>query len=207
MLTCRLFFSNFLIACVVGPGESINTSEADERNDLELSHRSKSMPLVLAYDTASLRTRNDDDEFNGNGVNENNENGLNLDSSINHEPTNLKQLSMDQLFWLRLMKNQLDSPVVRPSEPVLGVRSKMIKQYVDEPNDSRSFDIASAIQTEKRLANLRSIRAGSRCLKRGFQCEPSATGSRACCPNSTCRCNLWGDQCRCQRMGLLQRWG
>jgi len=29
----------------------------------------------------------------------------------------------------------------------------------------------------------------------------------SCCPNTTCRCNLWGQNCRCLRMGLFQRWG
>jgi len=28
-----------------------------------------------------------------------------------------------------------------------------------------------------------------------------------CCPNTTCRCNLWGQNCRCLRMGFFQRWG
>ncbi|XP_059079818.1 uncharacterized protein LOC131877971 isoform X6 [Tigriopus californicus] len=29
----------------------------------------------------------------------------------------------------------------------------------------------------------------------------------SCCPSTTCRCNLWGQNCRCLRMGLFQRWG
>jgi len=28
-----------------------------------------------------------------------------------------------------------------------------------------------------------------------------------CCENTTCRCNLWGQNCRCLRMGFFQRWG
>jgi len=29
----------------------------------------------------------------------------------------------------------------------------------------------------------------------------------SCCAETTCRCNLWGQNCRCLRMGLFQRWG
>jgi len=29
----------------------------------------------------------------------------------------------------------------------------------------------------------------------------------SCCAQTTCRCNLWGQNCRCLRMGLFQRWG
>merc|ERR1711874_76367 len=30
---------------------------------------------------------------------------------------------------------------------------------------------------------------------------------KLCCGETTCRCNLWGQNCRCLRMGLFQRWG
>ncbi|RWS22962.1 uncharacterized protein B4U80_07029 [Leptotrombidium deliense] len=42
------------------------------------------------------------------------------------------------------------------------------------------------------------------CLRRGAICDHRPYD---CCPNSVCRCNLWGTECKCKRKGLLQRWG
>merc|ERR1719391_1179646 len=28
----------------------------------------------------------------------------------------------------------------------------------------------------------------------------------SCCPGTACRCNIWGQNCRCQRAGLLAQW-
>jgi len=42
------------------------------------------------------------------------------------------------------------------------------------------------------------------CIKRGAICDMRPHN---CCNNSLCKCNLWGTNCRCQRMGLFQRWG
>ncbi|XP_055642255.1 U8-agatoxin-Ao1a-like [Toxorhynchites rutilus septentrionalis] len=42
------------------------------------------------------------------------------------------------------------------------------------------------------------------CIKRGGNCDHRPND---CCYNSSCRCNLWGSNCRCQRMGLFQKWG
>uniref|UniRef100_A0A182JXH2 Uncharacterized protein n=1 Tax=Anopheles christyi TaxID=43041 RepID=A0A182JXH2_9DIPT len=42
------------------------------------------------------------------------------------------------------------------------------------------------------------------CIPRGGNCDHR---SNDCCHNSSCRCNLWGSNCRCQRMGLFQKWG
>lgn len=42
------------------------------------------------------------------------------------------------------------------------------------------------------------------CIRRGGNCDHR---SNDCCYNSSCRCNLWGSNCRCQRMGLFQKWG
>ncbi|XP_022664091.1 uncharacterized protein LOC111272178 [Varroa jacobsoni] len=41
------------------------------------------------------------------------------------------------------------------------------------------------------------------CIRRGGSCD-ARPGD--CCYHSSCRCNLWGTNCRCMRMGLLQRW-
>lgn len=42
------------------------------------------------------------------------------------------------------------------------------------------------------------------CIRRGGSCDHRPND---CCYNSSCRCNLWGTNCRCQRMGLFQKWG
>ncbi|XP_014205801.1 uncharacterized protein LOC106637507 isoform X2 [Copidosoma floridanum] len=42
------------------------------------------------------------------------------------------------------------------------------------------------------------------CVRRGGICDHRP---HDCCFNSSCRCNLWGSNCRCQRVGLFQKWG
>ncbi|XP_032598007.2 uncharacterized protein LOC116806085 [Drosophila grimshawi] len=42
------------------------------------------------------------------------------------------------------------------------------------------------------------------CIRRNGACD-NRPGD--CCFSSSCRCNLWGSNCRCQRMGLFQKWG
>ncbi|XP_023230485.1 U8-agatoxin-Ao1a-like [Centruroides vittatus] len=42
------------------------------------------------------------------------------------------------------------------------------------------------------------------CIRRGGFCDNRPND---CCFNSSCRCNLWGTNCRCQRPGLFQKWG
>nr|WRF90962.1 spider venom peptide 1 [Neoseiulus barkeri] len=42
------------------------------------------------------------------------------------------------------------------------------------------------------------------CLRRGQSCDARP---HDCCEYSSCRCNFWGTNCRCQRAGLLQRLG
>ncbi|XP_035210240.1 U8-agatoxin-Ao1a-like [Stegodyphus dumicola] len=42
------------------------------------------------------------------------------------------------------------------------------------------------------------------CIRRGGGCDGKPND---CCANSTCRCNLWGTNCRCERAGLFQQWG
>lgn len=42
------------------------------------------------------------------------------------------------------------------------------------------------------------------CLRRGDRCDHRPND---CCNNSVCRCNLWGTNCFCERMGLFQQWG
>ncbi|XP_011313236.1 uncharacterized protein [Fopius arisanus] len=42
------------------------------------------------------------------------------------------------------------------------------------------------------------------CIRRDGNCDHRPND---CCYSSSCRCNLWGSNCRCQRMGLFQKWG
>ncbi|XP_022246700.1 uncharacterized protein LOC111086773 [Limulus polyphemus] len=42
------------------------------------------------------------------------------------------------------------------------------------------------------------------CIARGRSCD---VRPNSCCGSSSCRCNLWGTNCRCQRQGLFQSWG
>merc|ERR1712029_692102 len=42
------------------------------------------------------------------------------------------------------------------------------------------------------------------CIPPQMSCN---TLPNSCCGDTTCRCNLWGQNCRCLRMGLFQRWG
>ncbi|XP_023230486.1 U8-agatoxin-Ao1a-like [Centruroides vittatus] len=42
------------------------------------------------------------------------------------------------------------------------------------------------------------------CIRRGGSCDHRP---HDCCFSSSCRCNLWGTNCRCQRPGLFQKLG
>jgi len=42
------------------------------------------------------------------------------------------------------------------------------------------------------------------CIRRGGRCDHRPDD---CCSGGACRCNLWGTNCQCQRMGIFQKWG
>ncbi|CAG7815214.1 unnamed protein product [Allacma fusca] len=42
------------------------------------------------------------------------------------------------------------------------------------------------------------------CIRRGARCDHRPDD---CCSGGACRCNLWGTNCQCQRMGIFQKWG
>jgi len=59
-------------------------------------------------------------------------------------------------------------------------------------NDYYSQALASLLkQGEKRS-----------CIRRGGSCDNRPND---CCYQSSCKCHLWGSNCRCQRMGLFQK--
>nr|QIS92943.1 prepro-agatoxin-like peptide isoform 2 [Homarus americanus] len=57
-------------------------------------------------------------------------------------------------------------------------------------------------RTQKRSSYIYLFRRS--CIRRGGMCDHRPND---CCYNSSCRCNLWGTNCRCQRMGIFQQWG
>ncbi|KAK7868857.1 hypothetical protein R5R35_014184 [Gryllus longicercus] len=73
------------------------------------------------------------------------------------------------------------------------------------PNEEADVDAEAALQdyTDALERLLRPPHKRS-CIRRGGNCDHRA---KDCCYNSACRCNLWGANCRCQRMGLFQKWG
>ncbi|XP_054269320.1 toxin Tbo-IT2-like isoform X2 [Macrosteles quadrilineatus] len=58
--------------------------------------------------------------------------------------------------------------------------------------------------TDNELDRLLQTAQKRACVRRGGNCDHRP---KDCCVNSTCRCNLWGANCRCQRKGLFQKWG
>lgn len=57
---------------------------------------------------------------------------------------------------------------------------------------------------EAGLEALVNQKRGGYCVRRGGNCD---NRPNECCYSSACRCNLWGTNCKCQRVGLLQKWG
>ncbi|XP_060817204.1 U8-agatoxin-Ao1a-like isoform X2 [Bombus pascuorum] len=75
--------------------------------------------------------------------------------------------------------------------------------YIDDEEDS--LQIADSDYTDNALENLmRAAQQKRACIRRGGNCDHRP---KDCCYSSSCRCNLWGSNCQCQRMGLFQKWG
>ncbi|XP_078049111.1 xibalbin-1 isoform X2 [Augochlora pura] len=76
--------------------------------------------------------------------------------------------------------------------------------YIDDEEDYALQNVDTDY-TDNGLENL--LRAGQQkraCIKRGGNCDHRP---KDCCHSSSCRCNLWGSNCRCQRAGFFQKWG
>uniref|UniRef100_A0A4V2H8V7 U34-Liphistoxin-Lth1b_2 n=1 Tax=Liphistius thaleban TaxID=1905330 RepID=A0A4V2H8V7_9ARAC len=46
------------------------------------------------------------------------------------------------------------------------------------------------------------LRKKRSCIRRGGRCDHRPNH---CCSNSSCRCSLWGTNCKCERAGLFQQ--
>lgn len=81
------------------------------------------------------------------------------------------------------------------------------EQMVNKKSAIKKSGNGYLMQPKRQSSNYRPIRA-QRCLKRGSLCDAGANPIINCCSHSVCRCNFFSDQCRCDRMSLLQKvWG
>nr|UGX04247.1 agatoxin-like peptide transcript a [Locusta migratoria] len=82
--------------------------------------------------------------------------------------------------------------------------------YLDDPVPDDGVEDYSEGNLERLLQGAQQKRSSfiylfrRACIRRGGTCDHRP---KDCCYNSSCRCNLWGANCRCQRMGLFQKWG
>ncbi|XP_037072999.1 uncharacterized protein LOC119094040 isoform X2 [Pollicipes pollicipes] len=77
--------------------------------------------------------------------------------------------------------------------------------YLDDAGGSEQEMPMELDEYSNLLANL--LRKSSQkrsCIRRGFSCDAQP---HDCCGNGSCRCNLWGSNCKCLRGGLFQAWG
>ncbi|XP_011162519.1 uncharacterized protein LOC105197718 isoform X2 [Solenopsis invicta] len=73
-----------------------------------------------------------------------------------------------------------------------------------EDVDYLQGDDLSEYPSDNALENLLRVAQKRACIRRGGDCYHRR---KDCCYSSSCRCNLWGSNCQCQRMGLFQKWG
>ncbi|KAF7388472.1 hypothetical protein HZH68_012414 [Vespula germanica] len=82
--------------------------------------------------------------------------------------------------------------------------------YFDEDSlalvpEEDSLQVVDSDYSDNALENLmRAAQQKRACIRRGGNCDHRP---KDCCYSSSCRCNLWGSNCQCQRMGLFQKWG
>ncbi|XP_076675784.1 xibalbin-1 isoform X2 [Andrena cerasifolii] len=86
---------------------------------------------------------------------------------------------------------------------VLLVDRTLGSPYFDDEEDA--LQVTDSDYTDNALDNLmRAAQQKRACIRRGGNCDHRP---KDCCYSSSCRCNLWGSNCRCQRMGVFQKWG
>ncbi|XP_018050692.1 PREDICTED: uncharacterized protein LOC108688787 isoform X2 [Atta colombica] len=76
--------------------------------------------------------------------------------------------------------------------------------YFDDGEDVDDFQADDSSDYTDTLENLMRVAQKRACIRRGGDCYHRR---KDCCYSSSCRCNLWGSNCKCQRMGLFQKWG
>jgi len=122
---------------------------------------------------------------------------------------------LDYYFPLDSIEEGEDNEELRPA---MSKRSSSLVLYpsssVDENEGEEDVDgdddAVSRLVKRFSRTGLRGRRAFHEYVKRrlcipfGMSCN---TRRNSCCHNTTCRCNLWGQNCRCLRMGFFQRWG
>ncbi|XP_069193928.1 uncharacterized protein [Procambarus clarkii] len=101
-----------------------------------------------------------------------------------------------------------DTPSVSPATEGRALNTRREGDAVQQADVDYTADLLERLlaRTQKRddLAGLAPIKKWRSCIRRGGTCDHRPND---CCYNSSCRCNLWGTNCRCQRMGLFQQWG
>ncbi|XP_063991811.1 toxin Tbo-IT2-like isoform X2 [Diachasmimorpha longicaudata] len=75
--------------------------------------------------------------------------------------------------------------------------------YFDDDIDALPLDDGDYSENNA-VGPLRGSQQKRSCIRRDGNCDHRPND---CCYSSSCRCNLWGSNCRCQRMGLFQKWG
>ncbi|XP_012534154.1 uncharacterized protein LOC105835423 isoform X1 [Monomorium pharaonis] len=105
------------------------------------------------------------------------------------------------LIWLSLLlvvlaDRSFASPV-DDGEDVDYLQGDDLSEY---PSDNALENLLRVAQ--KRTSSINLFRRA--CIRRGGDCYHRR---KDCCYSSSCRCNLWGSNCQCQRMGLFQKWG
>ncbi|XP_030379399.1 uncharacterized protein LOC115627754 [Scaptodrosophila lebanonensis] len=111
-------------------------------------------------------------------------------------PDTINPDHMEYAFDAEFENNNRLGPMLN-SEELRTAERQWNRQMDEVPED---FNIGNA----KRSHSSRIYMYRRGCIHRGGACDNRPND---CCFNSSCRCNLWGSNCRCQRMGLFQKWG
>ncbi|XP_011503038.1 PREDICTED: U8-agatoxin-Ao1a-like isoform X2 [Ceratosolen solmsi marchali] len=74
--------------------------------------------------------------------------------------------------------------------------------FFDDDEEAFTSDIDYSDNTLENL--MHAVQQKRACVRRNGNCDHRPND---CCFSSSCRCNLWGSNCRCQRVGLFQKWG
>ncbi|XP_025417777.1 uncharacterized protein LOC112688678 [Sipha flava] len=80
-----------------------------------------------------------------------------------------------------------------------------LEEYMDKDNTAEDEDLIYGVpdlDVQKRKLSIFKFRKS--CVPRGGNCDHRP---KYCCNGGSCRCNLWGVNCKCQRMGFFQKWG